>query len=554
MTKADKITTVAINSDPVPSSTSPLDLNLSQESEYPPSVQRLGLLHPVTSNLPFIDKLAKQASYLSASTSNTFGTLVATKHNSKPFMVGFIAPDVPVNYRSISTSLAKKNMQVDYKQPGGDGSDGPGVNPIVTGSGINPIPRKLETVKSKELKTSIAKSIFKATGKNPDPKTVSLVYAHMASESGNKPGSSNFSAPNYNFLRLQGGGGRVYLDKKPSSNQSLPSPAGNPTFRSVYIGSDSENGQYYSTYMQSYDDLQNSTDSQVSQLFKQWPGTSSATSIDEYVNALYPQPEGSILKSFNFSPEDQNKYKRAIQSRLNKQPSYSEPVQTVAASSDEALSNQNVTIMNNGDSSGAEQDALNLNYDRVNPDDKRQQAVQPYIDNIAKQIEDLRSTPPLLMLVNPSNFDRSYQHSVDSSIKTRQGHIVHMWLERPVSISCSGVTAGQYVLDIDGNGGITQTNRIQSLSYQNLLSLVYTYKNNGIIYDQFTEGSKGVPILACSIFIYYDNKMYIGSFDDFSVDDDANKPNQLSYSFKFNVRYEVEVTLTDSSITSQLGF
>ena len=66
------------------------------------------------------------------------------------------------------------------------------------------------------------------------------------------------------------------------------------------------------------------------------------------------------------------------------------------------------------------------------------------------------------------------------------------------------------------------------------------YKNNGVI---FAGGASqpGIPILACSIYIYYDNHVYIGSFNDFSIDDDASKPFNMGYSFSFDVRYDLDI-------------
>ncbi|OPZ33226.1 MAG: hypothetical protein BWY99_02719 [Synergistetes bacterium ADurb.BinA166] len=70
------------------------------------------------------------------------------------------------------------------------------------------------------------------------------------------------------------------------------------------------------------------------------------------------------------------------------------------------------------------------------------------------------------------------------------------------------------------------------------------YKNNGHVFrgaPNQDPSNKGVATVAMSVYIYYDEKMYIGSFDDFSVTDDAEKPHNMSYSFKFTARYEIEL-------------
>lgn len=45
-----------------------------------------------------------------------------------------------------------------------------------------------------------------------------------------------------------------------------------------------------------------------------------------------------------------------------------------------------------------------------------------------------------------------------------------------------------------------------------------------------------------SVFIYFDNHIYIGSFDSFDLDDDSGKAHNISYGFKFTSRYDLEMT------------
>jgi hypothetical protein len=170
--------------------------------------------------------------------------------------------------------------------------------------------------------------------------------------------------------------------------------------------------------------------------------------------------------------------------------------------------------------------------------------VQKQTSALQNQINTLNSMPPLLLLVNPSEFSRSYEHTTDSSVKGRYGNIVNLWLERPMKISGSGMSAGQYAMDLVGNGGLTTENRVHSLSYQNLMSLFMIYKNNGVLFAG-SESQAGIPIVTCSLYIYYDNHIYIGSFSDFSIDDDASKPFNMKYSFTFDVRYDMDI---DSSL------
>jgi len=208
------------------------------------------------------------------------------------------------------------------------------------------------------------------------------------------------------------------------------------------------------------------------------------------------------------------------------------------------------------------EDPLSITGRNISFSDKRSDVVDKQIKELWAQIDVANSTPSLLMLINPQEFTRNYEHQVDSP-KGRRGPIVQMWLEKPLSISGKGVTAAQYAFGptdpsskIDypsQGGGLTSLHRVHSLSYTNLMSLVLTYRNNGHLFTQAVTGDSqnwGIPVISMSIFIYYDGHIYIGSFDDFSVTDDAEKPFNLSYSWKFTARYEFDVT----GIGDQINF
>ena len=187
-------------------------------------------------------------------------------------------------------------------------------------------------------------------------------------------------------------------------------------------------------------------------------------------------------------------------------------------------------------------------------DGSRVLATQQQSNFLSQQIALIQQMPALMMLVNPSEFNRAYEHTTDP-VKTRSGYVVNIWLEKPTVITAKGVTAGQYVFAADGSGGLSALNRIQSVSYQNLMSLVSMFKNNGNIFtdNTFGDGNTGIPLISLSLFIYYDNHIYIGSFDDFDITDDGNKPYNLSYSWKFTVRYDIDTTQMSGSTVTNPG-
>jgi hypothetical protein len=159
---------------------------------------------------------------------------------------------------------------------------------------------------------------------------------------------------------------------------------------------------------------------------------------------------------------------------------------------------------------------------------------------LAAQYKRIAEVPPLALLVNPTTFRKKYEHTVDYT-KGRRRPITSMWIEKPVTLDVSGSTAAQYAFADDRNGGLTSSNRIYSLSYENLMSLVWIYKNNGHAFFSSTQTStsNNIPFVPMSIYIYYDGRIYIGSFDSFSVTDSADKPYNLDYNFAFTVRYEI---------------
>lgn len=207
------------------------------------------------------------------------------------------------------------------------------------------------------------------------------------------------------------------------------------------------------------------------------------------------------------------------------------------------MANGNVTAMEEDDPAGGRTGR------NIRVSDARLAVVMKQVRELQLQIDAARAVPGLLMLVNPSEFQRSYEPSVDAP-KTRSGHVVHSWLEKPASISCKGVTAAQFAIDASGTGGLSQSHRIHSVSYRNLLSLISLYRNNGQLFTgQSAEQSQsGVPTIQMSVFVYYDGHVYLGSFDDLQVTDSADKPFNMSYSWKFSVRYDFDV----SSVTDDL--
>jgi len=183
-------------------------------------------------------------------------------------------------------------------------------------------------------------------------------------------------------------------------------------------------------------------------------------------------------------------------------------------------------------------------------------AQKDYIDALQNAIEVMRNTPPLRMLVNPISFNPSEEKIIsDGNFSRGDGPVVEHWGEQQTKISASGKLAAFYALDAGGSSpagagsagtspGLTRMARNFSESYKNFLSLYLLYRNNGTIWlNTFSKQNPGSNNLALvgSIYIYYDDVVYFGAFDSFTITETDDKPYSLEYSYEFTVRAKFEL-------------
>jgi hypothetical protein len=170
-----------------------------------------------------------------------------------------------------------------------------------------------------------------------------------------------------------------------------------------------------------------------------------------------------------------------------------------------------------------------------------QAAQEAMIKATQRELDKMAKTPPLRLLVNPTSFKVSGEKIISDGNYGRNGPIIEHWGEQQDKIEGSGKLAGFYAVSMStGGGGLTRTGRNMSDSYQNFLSLYLLYKNNGGVWlnNEGIVGKTGAPTLSVvgSIYIYYDNILYIGSFDNLSINEADTGPFTLEYSFSFTVR------------------
>lgn len=193
-------------------------------------------------------------------------------------------------------------------------------------------------------------------------------------------------------------------------------------------------------------------------------------------------------------------------------------------------------------------DRIDLNKTELGA--KYQNAQRAEAAMAAKALDIMRTTPPLRLLVNPTSFKISSEKVVSDGNFTREGPIIEHWGEQQDKMSISGKIAAFFAIDtlpsssaenLGGGPGLTRVARQYSASYQNFLSLYLLYRNNGGLFvntlaDTHQNNLLSRLLLVGSIYIYYDNTLYIGSFDSFNITENDSAPYTLEYSIEFTVR------------------
>jgi hypothetical protein len=194
----------------------------------------------------------------------------------------------------------------------------------------------------------------------------------------------------------------------------------------------------------------------------------------------------------------------------------------------------------------------------------------------------ITNPPELFLLINPSNLNFSSSKKINSEF-ARGGYITEEWGDLQEILEFSGKIGGYYVLNPKvGFSGLNRHDRTKSPSFRNLMNLLMIYRNNGMIYDNTPPSSqknksdslmKNTKVLKQNVrsskmavskknriigvgdvYLNYDGVSYRGSFDSFSIEEKADEPYTLSYSFSFTVRdkYEVDKRGLDNFLNNGL--
>jgi len=135
------------------------------------------------------------------------------------------------------------------------------------------------------------------------------------------------------------------------------------------------------------------------------------------------------------------------------------------------------------------------------------------------------------MLINPASWNQGKTSSFQSSY-TRIGYITQMWGPQQDLITSNGKTAAFMVEGI----GLTNSARRRSLAHANFLAFLYAYRNNGYqLVDPVELSSKLTRVIGKiqGIEIFYDKNSFMGHFNNFTIDENADTPFLFNYNFEF---------------------
>jgi hypothetical protein len=135
------------------------------------------------------------------------------------------------------------------------------------------------------------------------------------------------------------------------------------------------------------------------------------------------------------------------------------------------------------------------------------------------------------MLINPTTMNHGKTGAVYLNY-ARNGYISQMWGPNQDLITATGTSAAFMV---DGEG-LTAVARSRSFGLLNFLALVGTYRNNG--YELLDPSALKGPLTRVinkvhGVEMYYDGQVYMGHFNNFTIDELADKPFVFDYNFEF---------------------
>lgn len=129
--------------------------------------------------------------------------------------------------------------------------------------------------------------------------------------------------------------------------------------------------------------------------------------------------------------------------------------------------------------------------------------------DIHTQVQTVKRTPPLTLLINPHSFNVVYSKVQSFDARTRYGNVFQTLGEEQVRLDMS-LMAGGFV---SGGRGYHVDSKQDSAAWQNIMALLKLYKNNGYIYNRVDRSHANHFVGGMSI--QYDQWLYYGNMETF---------------------------------------
>jgi hypothetical protein len=134
------------------------------------------------------------------------------------------------------------------------------------------------------------------------------------------------------------------------------------------------------------------------------------------------------------------------------------------------------------------------------------------------------------LLINPDTWNQS-KTNTSPVVYTRKGWMVQMWGPNQDTISSTGKTA----VMMTSPTGLDYLTREMSFSYLNFLSLLSAYRNNGYRFEDPLETNALTRVIKTiyGVEISFDNQTFMGHFNNFTIDENAETPFVFVYNIEF---------------------
>lgn len=135
------------------------------------------------------------------------------------------------------------------------------------------------------------------------------------------------------------------------------------------------------------------------------------------------------------------------------------------------------------------------------------------------------------MLINPNSMNHGKTTTANNAY-TRQGFVNQLWGPNQDLITGTGVSAAFMTTE----AGLTTLGRRQSFAYANVLALIYAYRVNGYkLLDpmDLKQNLTRVISVVHGVELIYDGQVFLGHFNNFTLDESAEKPFAFDYNFEF---------------------